>query len=185
MSFGGHVMDMIARMKNNRAQRPSQRGKFKEHLQQPSVNLGPPGKPLKFKELDSVSYEAWRQEFLIKKKSDRSKNIKRFMLLLVIIGIFTWVVRLWAINELQFLGYRTDYATAEVFDVKWHHIGRGYYMQTVYYAFEQEGQRYTGHFEAGYRIGKLQAGDLVKVKYARARPEYSKFKTRLIRVGAQ
>jgi hypothetical protein len=32
MSFGGHVMDMINRMKNNRAQRPSQRAKYKDKI---------------------------------------------------------------------------------------------------------------------------------------------------------
>jgi len=31
MSFGGHVFDMINRMKQNRAQRPSNRAKFKEN----------------------------------------------------------------------------------------------------------------------------------------------------------
>lgn len=31
MSFGGHVIDMVNRMNQNRAQRPSNRSKFKEN----------------------------------------------------------------------------------------------------------------------------------------------------------
>lgn len=49
MSFGGHTLDMIHRMKQNRAQRPSNRAKFKENNRNLIYSKDSKSNPLQFK----------------------------------------------------------------------------------------------------------------------------------------
>lgn len=172
---------MIARMKHNRAQRKSQKGKFKGHLEGKYESVSKT-EGLKIKEVDPETYEAWKTDFLAKKKAYRSKMTKRFLILVLLAGLLAFLVRLWAKDELQFLFYKTEFTTAEVYEVKWYHWGRGKYFQNVFYTFKHEGEDYSGHFRAGQSIGKMQEGDLVKVKFAPSNPDHSKYEARLVRL---
>lgn len=181
MSSAGHVLDMIARMKNNRAQRKSQKGKFKGHLEGKYDSVSN-SNGLKFKEVDGETYEEWKQNFLAEKKAYRSKMTKRIILLIVLVGFLAFFVRLWAKDELQFLFSKTEFTSAEIYEVERFQVERGYYLRRLHYQFNYDGRLYTGSFvnkDASYEYSE---GDLVKVKYATSHPKRSKFESRLKRI---
>lgn len=86
MSFGGHVLEMIILLKNNRAQRPSQRKKFKEDYPEGSRSNPTAPKPLQFAEVSKEELEKVKKRIREKAKKGRKQRMA-FGLILVLIGI--------------------------------------------------------------------------------------------------
>ena len=96
MSFGGHVFDMINRMKQNRAQRPSNRTKFKENNRSRIYSKDSKSNPLQFKtvsdkELKEIKKKIRRRAKKAQKKEHIFYGISITCLLVVIIWILIWM----------------------------------------------------------------------------------------------
>lgn len=74
-------------------------------------------------------------------------------------------------GDFKFLFRETATTTATIVETKMHHIGRGFYRQTVNYSFPVGDTVYFGTFEAGRIKGKQQVGWEITVRYALNNPE--------------
>jgi hypothetical protein len=106
------------------------------------------------KKEDERKLNEWRQEFRVRQKIENASKIRKLIIITILITSFSCVGYLWLTNKLPFIGRDTDTITAVVTKTKMHHIGRGYYMQTVTYQFSYNNKTYKGNFEAGQAIGK-------------------------------
>lgn len=98
MSFGGHVFDMINRMKQNRAQRPSNRAKFKENNRTLIYSKDSKSDPLQFKTVSDKELKEIKTqtEFKIHSQTKRIKErvfygIAITCVLVTIIWILMWM----------------------------------------------------------------------------------------------
>lgn len=89
-------------------------------------------------------------------------------LILIIVGY------LWYTDELQFIGQNTHLTKAKVTETSLHHIGKGYYMQTVQYEFEFDKKKYHSEFEVGKILGKQKPDDFIQIKFSTYNPNRSK-----------
>jgi len=93
MGFGsGHVMDMINRMKQNRAQRVSNRSKFKENNRDGVYSTDKKSKKLVFKTVPEEELKEFRKLIRERAKARRKRewifySISILCLILMIIGI--------------------------------------------------------------------------------------------------
>jgi len=118
-------------------------------------------------------YEEWKKSYLAEKAKEKRQGFKRVMLTVAIMtSLFVSGYYLYS-GEWKFIGQRTDFARATIVSTYMHHIGKGYYMQTVVYEFQHEGIKYSGTFEAGKRVGKRKVGETIKVKYSLMNPNRS------------
>lgn len=122
-------------------------------------------------------FNKWNDEFKIKRKKTRLILVKRWFLLSFAVLVLGFVAYNWYTGELQFIGQKTEFTKARVVKTHMHHIGRGYYKQTVTYEFEYNEAVYLSTFEAGKREGRHSIGDVVKIKFSINDP------SRSIRVG--
>lgn len=96
MSFGGHVFDMINRMKQNRAQRPSNRAKFKENNRTMIYSKNCELNPLQFKSVSEEELKEIKEQIRKRAKKARKKErifyvISTTCLLAIIIWILIWM----------------------------------------------------------------------------------------------
>lgn len=96
MSFGGHTLDMIKRMKQNRAQRPSNRAKFKEINRTMIYSKNSELNPLQFKsvseeELKEIKEQIRKRAKIAQKKERIFYVISTTCLLVIIIWILIWM----------------------------------------------------------------------------------------------
>lgn len=96
MSYGaGHVMDMINRMKQNRAQRPSNRPKFKENNREGIYSSNKKFKHLNFKTVPEK--ELIKIKKSIRERAKKEQNNERiiFGILILFVAISITGVLLW------------------------------------------------------------------------------------------
>ncbi len=97
MSYGaGHVMDMINRMKQNRAQRPSNRQKFKENNRDGIYSTDKKAERPNFKTVPEKKLTEIKKRIRERAKSERKKERLIFGIfiicgLILIIGILIWL----------------------------------------------------------------------------------------------
>ncbi|WP_243472155.1 hypothetical protein [Winogradskyella sp. MH6] len=82
----GHVLDMINRMKQNRAQRPSNREKFKQNNREGLYSSEVKEKP-KFKTVPEEELVRIKEQIQINAKKQRKREIKIFSIVSVLIII--------------------------------------------------------------------------------------------------
>nr|WP_321226528.1 hypothetical protein [uncultured Psychroserpens sp.] len=99
MSFGsGHVMDMISRMKQNRAQRPSKKSKFKENNRQTIYSKKDKLiSNTKFKTVSKTELAAIKKQIVINAKARKLKH-KILYTILISLGICSFVIFILMIN---------------------------------------------------------------------------------------
>jgi hypothetical protein len=100
-------------------------------------------------------------------------NKRVFYTIIVFIALL-FTSYLWYVDELQFIGQKTQLTKAQITKTRFHHIGRGYYMQTVNYEFEYNNKKYTGEFEVGKIMGKRDVGEHIQIKFSTYNPNHSK-----------
>lgn len=72
MSYGaGHILDMINRLKQNRAIRPSNKAKFKEHNRETIYSKR---RKIKFKTVPKEKLEEIKKQIRARAKSERKKE---------------------------------------------------------------------------------------------------------------
>ena len=82
MSYGaGHILDMINRLKQNRAIRPSNKAKFKEHNRETIYSKR---RKIKFKTVPKEKLEEIKNQIRARAKSERKKK-----------PFFIWLPLLW------------------------------------------------------------------------------------------
>lgn len=96
MSFGGHTLDMIHRMKQNRAQRPSNRAKFKENNRPLIYSKNSKPNPLQFKtisdkELKTIKSQIRKRAKVAQKKERIFYGISISCILAIIVWILIWM----------------------------------------------------------------------------------------------
>lgn len=96
MSFGGHTLDMIHRMKQNRAQRPSNRAKFKENNRNLIYSKDSKSNPLQFKivsekELKEIKKQIRKRAKIAQKKERIFYGISITCVLVIVIWILMWM----------------------------------------------------------------------------------------------
>ena len=89
----GHVLDMINRMKQNRAQRPSNRSKFKENNIDGIYTKKQDG--LKFKTVNESELDIIKQKIKVKAKKEQKKNA--ILLLIISLTVISILVGLFII----------------------------------------------------------------------------------------
>ena len=93
MSFGGHVADMINRMKSNRALRPSNPKKDKIHNIGNAGNSHAESNPLRFKDVSSEELEEIKTSIRHRARARRNRNrALAFLLFLIGIGFAIWMI---------------------------------------------------------------------------------------------
>ena len=98
MSFGGHVADMVNRMKQNRAQRPSNRWKFKENNRDLIYsNLDNNQNRLNFKSVSEKELIKIKRRIRESAKMDR-KKMRIFYKTFILIGLITIITVLFWMN---------------------------------------------------------------------------------------
>lgn len=76
MGFGaGHVQDMINRMKQNRAQRPSNRSKFKENNREGIYSIDKKSQQPKFKTVPEKELNEIKNRIRERAKAERKKEL--------------------------------------------------------------------------------------------------------------
>jgi len=96
MSHGaGHIMDMINRLKQNRAQRPSNRKKFKENNREGIYSAAESSQKPNFKTVPKEQLKKIKAQIRKKAKADKKREIRFFIefilfFLVIILGIFMW-----------------------------------------------------------------------------------------------
>ena len=108
----------------------------------------------KFKELSPADFNIWKENYRAEKRIENRKSIIRSSIALVISGLIFTTIYLWWTEDLQFIAQETEYCKAKVIKTNMHHIGRGFYMQTVKYEYVYNGQKYLDEFEVGKITGK-------------------------------
>ena len=97
MGFGaGHVLDMINRMKQNRALRPSNRSKFKENNRDEIYSSDKEKNRLKYKTVSEKELNEIKKRIRERAKSDQKKELIIYGILfiftiLALIGIINWL----------------------------------------------------------------------------------------------
>lgn len=97
MSYGaGHVMDMINRMKQNRAQRPSNRPKFKENNRDGIYSTDKKKQRPNFKTVSEKELTEIKKRIRKRAKSERKRELLFYGIFIVfglisIIGILIWL----------------------------------------------------------------------------------------------
>lgn len=96
MYGAGHVMDMINRIKQNRAQRPSKRPKFKEHFREGIHSTSSPTQHPSYKTVSPSELRHIKQQIREVAQSEKRKEQKRIgtfliMALLAFIGLLIWL----------------------------------------------------------------------------------------------
>jgi hypothetical protein len=99
---------------------------------------------------------------------------KRALYTIIVFIILLLIGYLWYVDELQFIGQKTQLTKAQITKTRFHHIGRGYYMQNVVYEFTYKNKKYIGEFEAGKIMGKRNIGEYVQIKFSTYNPDHSK-----------
>ena len=96
MSSAGHVLDMIKRMQQNRANRASNKNKFKGNSSDFDTSVSG-SKPLKFKEVPQEELEEIKLK--IRAKAEADKKLERIIYLsfgaialVAIIAVIVWVI---------------------------------------------------------------------------------------------
>ncbi|MCH4824597.1 hypothetical protein ML462_15595 [Gramella lutea] len=85
MSFGaGHVQDMNNRLKQNRANKPSNRAKFKENNREGIYSKKQQTDKIKFHQVPKEKLERIKEAIRIKSKSEKLKQIKILVISLII-----------------------------------------------------------------------------------------------------
>ena len=88
MSGAGHVQDMNNRIKQNRAQRPSKRRKFKEHNRDTGFSSSSDQRqPLKFITVSEEKLTAIKKRIRERAKKDRKKEGRVLVVLVVLAGL--------------------------------------------------------------------------------------------------
>lgn len=90
MSFGGHVIDMINRMKANRAQRPSNRSKFKENNRSGIYNEKT--ERLQFKTVSEKELIEIKKQIRLRAKAEKRKELIIYGIVIVSFVIITFVL---------------------------------------------------------------------------------------------
>ncbi|MDE0535300.1 hypothetical protein [Tenacibaculum sp. L6] len=129
----------------------------------------------KLKRLEKERYDKWKIEYHINQKKERKNNIIKYSILFIILGVFSSIVYLIFIDELRFIGRKTITKKGVITKTDFHHIGSGYYMQTVKYKFVYNDIFYSDDFEAGKLLGKQYVGDSVLIKFRETNPTVSKY----------
>ncbi len=142
-----------------------------ERLQRPGIL---DGRQSIVREVDPIKYKKWKERFEEGRRKQKSIFIKRAVLAVLVLIVSTITAYYGYKGDLKFFGQRTEMTKAEIIKTQMHHIGNGYYMQTVVYEFEYEGEKYLGSFEAGKYLGMQEVGGLVKVKFALNNPNRSR-----------
>lgn len=97
MGYGaGHVMDMINRMKQNRAQRPSNRAKFKENNREGIYSTNKKSKRPNFKTVSEKELNKIKKQIRERAKIERKKERLIYGIFIIcglisIIGILIWL----------------------------------------------------------------------------------------------
>ncbi len=97
MGYGaGHVMDMINRMKQNRAQRPSNRAKFKENYREGIYSTNKKSKRPNFKTVSEKELNKIKKQIRERAKIERKKERLIYGIFIIcglisIIGILIWL----------------------------------------------------------------------------------------------
>ena len=125
------------------------------------------------KKLSDEKFEAWKKDFEIQAKKDKVNDCRKILIAFLLLLSFCAIGYYWYIGELKFLGQKTEVTKAEIIKTQMHHIGRGYYMQTVTYEFEYNNNKYKGTFEAGKRFGIQEVGRFIRVKFSISNPKRS------------
>jgi len=96
MSGAGHVQDMNNRIRQNRAQRPSKRRKFKEHNRQ-NIYSSPKRKKqnLQFKSVSEEQLAEIKIQIRKRAKKDRKKEWSVFVALLFLVLVITLLFFWW------------------------------------------------------------------------------------------
>lgn len=123
---------------------------------------------------DKAKLEKWRREFLIEQKRAKRKWAWQFTSVVFSLLLLAFVGRGWYTGDIYFWARDYDYTEALVTDTKMRHIGRGYYLQRVYYEFHYQDIYYTGTFQSGKSFGLQKVGNRLKVKFVLSDPSYSK-----------
>jgi hypothetical protein len=168
-----HITQMLETIRRNRNLLRDKLifGKFSSAKDSKKTHSNKP----KFKELSDADYKIWKENYLIEKKNENRKSIIRISIVLFISGLIFTSTYLWSTDELQFIGQETEYCKAKVIKTNMHHIGRGFYMQTVKYEYAYNGQKYLDEFEVGIITGKQQIGGVIKIKVSKSFPHLSKY----------
>ena len=116
----------------------------------------------------------WRKRYNKALQKDRISQIKRTILVVVGLVIMALFIRLWANEELQFIGYETSFSTGVVVEIRNVLFGQRHFKQRVFYEFEHDGTTFRGSFLAGQLIGKQEVVKRIKVKFAVSDPRRSK-----------
>lgn len=119
--------------------------------------------------------EEWKKNYTVKSKIESKRNTIKSVSMVVIIIIFLTALYLFWVDELRFIGRENIEKKGVITKATFHHIGSGYYMQTVLYKFEHNNLEYFGEFEAGKRIGKQFEGDSILIKFRKSDPKVSKY----------
>ena len=93
MGLAGHVLDMINRSKQNRAQRPSQRRKFKDYGNNGIIITEKTKRP-KFKVVSDSELKSIKEKIKISAKEEQRKlMIKRIVVFFTVIIVFVLLYR--------------------------------------------------------------------------------------------
>jgi len=127
------------------------------------------------KEEDAKKYEQWKKNYKVDKR-EKYTEVRRFLLVSLIVLMLSTISYYWIVGELQFLGQNTEYAKAKIVNTQFRHLGAGNFIQVVTYEFVYNSKVYSGDFKAGRGWGTQKIGDYVKIKFSTSNPDRSLIK---------
>lgn len=93
MSYGaGHILDMINRLKQNRAIRPSNKAKFKEHNRETIYSKR---RKIKFKTVPKEKLEEIKNQIRARAKSERKKEAIFYLASVALVLVMLALMLLW------------------------------------------------------------------------------------------
>ena len=123
---------------------------------------------------DQKGYLEWRQDYDLRRRNDKSRYVIK---LLIGLSLF-FLLYLWHIGELQFIGQPVSYTQAVVIGTgSWKNSPRAEYGTNVHHAkyeYTIENKLYTEEVFPTRTIGRLHKGDTVLIKYSTWFPNLSK-----------
>lgn len=128
-----------------------------------------------------TGHELWKVRFEALEKSEKRRHWFNVVVAILIVTGLGSILPLWFIDELKFLGRKTDHATAVVTEVTSRYL-KGGFVNVVGYEFDFSDSVYVGHFWETATTGSYQKGDVIRIKFAVNNPSRSK---RLGRLGSK
>jgi len=131
----------------------------------------------KNKEREKEKYEKWRVQYKEEQQLERKKNKVKYVIIAISILMLVYVGKLFYTGDYKFLGHKTSFINAVVYDTGWHHYGAGFYYQKLFFEYKYNNTIYKDVVIIGRRIGKKEVGDSIRLKISKSDPKNYEIKS--------